>query len=240
MGVVIVLSSYTIFGVAQDYMPTLATIVNRINLGASLGLCMILACLSSYVASGLSIFFFERKEVAKNICLTLLIVPLVSFWTLTNWGFSKPWVQSWEVQKEITQFIVKHSSEIQPGNSILLANIPRYNLWAPLFDGVWDFQSMMRMKLNDPKISAGVVSERLELDSYGARDVSLGCECAVYKFKAMKILVPNQKRFFIVSNVDSFVDTVSTYGMDFGLSKTTLERWQSTLHEHKSSNSKTH
>ncbi len=222
-GLVTILSSYSIYALALTYVPGLDTIINRINAGASLGSAIIIACLLVLVTAG-------TKNLRARGGLTIALAALIcGFFALSNLGLSRPWTASWEVQKHIRRIIENKRSTFNSGDSIMLANAPRYVMWAPLFDGVWDFQNMVRWTLNNKDINAGVVSERIVLSKDDARDISHGYLCQTYPYKTMHLLTPGPETWYTVPSGEDFVTIVENHGMAFGLDKEMLSKWRSQL-----------
>ncbi len=61
------------------------------------------------------------------------------------------------------------------------------------------------MVLNDAKINAGVVSERLSLGPSQIKDVSMGYTCGVYPYDRLKVFVPGDKAFLPARTGQEFV-----------------------------------
>lgn len=222
-GLVTILSSYSIYGLALTYIPRLDTIINRINAGASIGSALLITC--GLFALSL-IIKNNRLRTAIPILASALIIGL---FMLSNWGLSKPWIASWGVQKHIRAIIENKRDSFRSGDSILLANAPRYVMWAPLFDGVWDFQTMVRWCLDNKNINAGVVSERIVLSKDDARDISRGYLCGTYPYKTMHLLTPGPETWYRVPSGQTFIEIIEKQGMDFGLDKTMPAKWRSQL-----------
>lgn len=223
-GLVAILSSYSIYGLALTYVPRLDTIINRINAGASIGSAIIIAC---------AIFLAARINKRAAFLPIVISALLVGLFVLANWGLSKPWIASWGVQKHIRAIIERKRDSFKSGDSIILANAPRYVMWAPLFDGVWDFQTMVRWCLNNKEINAGVVSERIVLSKDDARDISRGYLCGTYPYKTMHLLTPGPETWYEVPSGESFISIVEKNGMSFGLDKTMPVKWRTQLGIHR-------
>lgn len=221
LGLFTLLCSYSIFALAADYVPTLQTTMNRINYGGALGASMMLAGLL-----GCANALFKTAGKTRAIMLSALLCPLLTFFTLSNWGLSKPWILSWNVQKHIRQLLAHQGSRFHAGDTIILANAPRYVQWAPMYDGVWDFEPMLKLTLNNPNLNGNVVSERLSVSSTGIADISLNFVCGKYPFKNLYLLVPTPEQWFSIGSADEFIQTVETHGMGFGLSPEAVKRWK--------------
>lgn len=222
-GILTILSSYSIYALALTYVPGLDTIINRINAGASIGSALIIACLLFLVTLGI------KNMPARNTVVVVSAALISCFLVLANWGLSKPWIASWGVQKHIRGIIESKHSSFKSGDSIMLANAPRYVMWAPLFDGVWDFQNMVRWTLDNKDINAGVVSERIVLSKDDARDISHGYLCQTYPYKTMHLLTPGPETWYTVPSGEGFVTIVENHGMAFGLNKEMPSKWRAQL-----------
>jgi hypothetical protein len=221
LGLVTLISSYSIFALAADYLPILDTIINRVNYGGALGASLFIAG-----ALGLLANLLGRRSRLYAVVLSALCIPLVVFFTLTNWALSKPWTLSWTMQKQIRQILAGKAQQFHDGDCILLANAPRYVNWSPMFDGVWDFEQMVRLTLNNKKINGNVVSERFSVLPNELKDISLKFVCARYPYRQLFLLVPCPEQWFEIHSAQQFISTVEQHGMHFGLDPKAVSRWK--------------
>lgn len=224
MGFLTMVCSYTIFCIAPGYLPSLETTLNRVNSGAAIGASLIFA---AGILLALKILQPSTPgQRATTLLLTSTSVCLL--FTVCNWDLAKPWMASWKVQKHIREAIVQKSPSFRPGDSVLLANTPRYVLWSPVFDGVWDFQQLVQMDLKTRKVKAGVVSERMIIDpaSNNLADISAGVQCAKYPFKRMFVFVPNPDQWFEINSAQEFINVIANKGLAFGLPVETIDKWR--------------
>lgn len=217
--VIVLLCSYLTFAVAEGYTPVLSSMLNRVNMGASIAAAILFGIL---IAPGKSSI---KSNLPGAIALTTV---LALFYSLVNFGFAPQWLQSWTVQKSIRNMVVERAPKVASGDTILLANTPRYVMWAPVFDGVWDFQSMVWMTLNNRNINGGVVCERLDVQPQAIYDKSAGFLCATYKYANLNVLIPNGNRFIAVTSPEQFISTIESSGMDFGLPASKIKQWRAT------------
>ncbi len=222
LGMFTVFVAYTIFGLCPDYPPTFMTIFNRINTGASFGLALVISGVFTHRA----VVGGDSRTRMQFGLMVLFCVLSVSVFSLANIGLSKPWIASWKTQKHIQNELVTHSGLLPVGASLLLLNCPRYVLWAPVYDGVWDFQNTARILLNRKNFNANVVSERLIVDSLGVKDVSRGIECGVYPFSSLYLSVAPDCVPIRASTPQHFIDIVEHDGMGFGLQREAVARWK--------------
>lgn len=220
---VVMLCSYLTFAVAKGYTPTLVSMINRVNMGASIATSLLLGLL---IAGGSDNRRLRPAGSAAGVFTLSLVLSL--FLVLADWGFAPYWVQSHLVQKRIHQAVASRSALFHTGDTILLANTPRYVMWAPVFDGVWDFQSLVWMTLGNRKINGGVVSERLDVKKDEIADNSDGFRCATYKYQGLYLYVPDGDQLIPIHSATEFIKTVGEKGMHFGLSADVLRHWQST------------
>ena len=220
LGAFIIPTSYTIFGLNPEYAPTLTTIFARVNFGATVGLALIFGAALYWAVSRLNPFRARSAVAAVSLFI------FSSFFLLTNWGLSEPWTKSWAVQKHVMDLVKLRKDSIKAGDSVMLINCPRYVLWAPVFDGVWDFQAMMKLALKNQFVQGGVVSERIEVNHDALRDVSMGSICGVYPYTRLFILQPDKNRFEQVKSAGEFVQEVEENGLYFGLSREAVEKWK--------------
>lgn len=216
-------ASYSIFGISRDYAPTLVTLVNRINAGA--------ACISALIFFaffyGLD-YLLRGRKLLQTLGFSLVSLSLVALYVLADWGQAKAWMVSWQTQSHI-QRIVKdlHGSHALPQDaSLLLVNCPRYVMCAPVFDGVWDFQNMVRIITGNEKASANVVSERLTMGKENIADVSYGYECGKYPYKQLYLLLAPSGRLVHSPNAATFIEVVEKNGRQFGLDDNVFKGWR--------------
>lgn len=180
--------------------------------------------------AGASVFLIGRTVPKfKPSLWSLVMAPVVGSFILANWGLSKPWILSWATQKQIQQSILGNAQNLRPGDSIVLANCPRYVMWAPLFDGVWDFQNMLQFKLNRKDISGSVVSERLKVSRAYIEDVASGYSCGAYEFGHLLVFIPAPPKLIRVESAEDFVELVEKEGMTFGLDPEMPTIWRTQL-----------
>src|SRR5262249_34681125 len=105
-GVIAIIASYTIFGIAVEYHPTLSTPWNRINYGAAIGATLFLLWPLAEIQSVLG-RITDKRDFAKSVTLGLSII-FIAFFAAADWGFACPWIHSRSarlvVQKELLQY----------------------------------------------------------------------------------------------------------------------------------------
>ena len=219
--------SYTIFGLNSEYMPTFITFVNRVNTGATVGLAVIVLGLSLICRS----FICDRGlSLRLNSFLPAAGLILIFFYTMANWSLAKPFVISWQLQSHIFKFFEQNGNQFKKASSILLANAPRYAGESPVFDGTWDFQSMLRIALKREDINGGVVCDRLEISEEDLKDKSKGgFLCGTYPFERMYLLLSPTCEVKKVENATQFIDLVEQRGMQFELNKELPSIWRQQL-----------
>jgi hypothetical protein len=220
-GLIGVLAGYAPYALAPDYMPILDTGYNRINQAASLGASVFFAALFS-----LTVAFISNKLQMQKALLALIMLPLVALFILADWQYSKAWLASSSVQKRIMAQVRQFAPEIKKADCLILTGAPRYVLWAPLFDSVWDFRSMLRIVLNDDTINGGVTSDRMRIIGDKVKDMYGEAVCGEYEFKNMLVLSPDQEKVFKVNSAAEFIDVIEKYGVKFDLGKDSIERWR--------------
>ena len=221
IGVATVFLSYTIFGVNKDYMPTFLTLVNRMNSGAAIGMGILFASILSFL---LYLPSKHRTNPVPEVCL--FVLPAMLFLIVANWSMSRPYVLSWQVQSHIMNAIKLHSNELRNADNLLLINVPRYVDEAPLFDGVWDFQSMVRMTLKRKDIQCGVVGERFRFSKKKVQDVHGGLVLSSYTFDKLFVIVSPSCELVKVDNANELLNLVASKGMQFENDKTLVEKWR--------------
>lgn len=220
-GLFTIFVSYTIFGLCSDYPPSFVTLFNRINTGASFGLALVFAGVFSLQSSQSNNF-----EGIQSLLLFGTAVAVTVVFTLADFGLSKPWTVSWLTQKQVQKQLVSVVAGLPSSATVLLLNCPRYVMWAPVYDGIWDFQNTARILLNRKDFRASVVSERLIVDSNAVRDVSYGTECGAFTFSTLYLLEAPACTAIRAQSAERFVNLVEQKGMQFGLQKQALQKWR--------------
>lgn len=225
-GVVAILTSLAIFGLNKEYEPTLMTLVNRIFTGASLGWSCIFAGLALTCSSLTSKTKFKALQQPLIACLCATLALGAVYFTLVNWQLAQPWVVSQRAQADVIFQVRNMRGKVKHPDVIILTDFPRYVMWSPIFDGIWDFQSMVRVVLDDPKIQAGVVSDRLVLEKGQIKDISVGYTCATYPLKNVKVYIPGKNVLLPVATAGDFVDIAAANSKQSLLSGDTVSKWR--------------
>lgn len=231
IGLITVVLSYSIFGLNPEYVPTFQTILNRINEGAAVGIAIFIAGCLAVLLKILARFTCNR--IVQTAVILLVLMPLLAFSFLANRGYAWPWILSWQTQTAIRDSLAKQSDRFHSGDSIILANCPRYVMWSPLFDGVWDFQPMLQLTLNNPSIKGGVVSERMKIAGNELRDISRGVVCNTYLFDHLFVVIPPDGEIFPIKNAEEFISLIESRGFGFGLDRRIIKKWRLQLVESK-------
>ncbi len=231
IGCISVVATYSIFGLSPDYLPTYQTLVNRINIGATFALASIfmgmLWFLSPERLAGLFKGGSGRMLATTSSVVTVVVATAtLGFFVLANWGLAKPWLVSWLTQTQVRNKLLALKDKLDPDACILLANCPRYVMWAPVYDGVWDFQNMSRVILDRDGAQGNVVSDRLQIDKNGLTDISYGFTCGKYPFSKLYVLVAPGDELVRVPDAQTFIDLVDKKGRQFGLDDKVLATWR--------------
>lgn len=227
VGAVSIVASLAIFGLNNQYEPTLLTLVNRIFTGASLGWSLIFSSL--VLVAAILLVRIVGNRAARRLSVILLSGLLsfgAVFFTLVNWQLANPWIVSQRAQQDVIYLVRKMRGKIKHPDALILADFPRYVMWSPIYDGTWDFQSMVRIVLNDPKIRAGVVCDRLVVGKDEIKDISVGYTCATYPLKDIKVFVPERNELISIKSPRHFVEVARANSKKSTLSAGTLEKWQ--------------
>lgn len=226
LGLITIVLSYTIFGLNPEYFPTFQTLVNRINEGAAVGIGIATAGLLALIFKVLGA---KANRVVQTIVIAVVLVPMLGLSFFADRGYAQPWILSWYTQKVIQDSLKKNAGRFRPGDAIILANCPRYVMWAPLFDGVWDFQPMLQLTLQNRDIKGGVVSERLEIQNNQLKDISRGVVCNTYDFNHLFIIIPPKGELIPIHSAEEFISTIEKRGFGFGLDRSVLAKWRSQI-----------
>lgn len=225
LGFLSVLASYTIFGFNPEYLPTLDTTVNRINIAASIGLSMVFCSALLFLLS-----FFNKSKKWNALAPLAVTLPLIAAFTITNWTIAKPYELSWQVQSYVMDKLKENKVKLQNYKFLILSGCSRYSGEAPVLDGIWDFRPMARIALNRPELDGTVVSSRLQVAKSGIRDMVGDLVCTSNDFNGMiGIFIPS----FImieISGPNQFVDLIEERGLQFE-SKDLTKPWREKLKE---------
>jgi len=222
LGALTFIASYSIFGLNPEYTPTFQTILSRINEGAAVGIALMVSGAVALVLRFLQTG--KRRQTALICCLFLL--PIVSLSFLANRGYARAWELCWYTQTVIRDSLKGQENRFKAGDSVILANCPRYVMWSPLFDGVWDFQPMLQLALKNKAIKGGVVSERMVIAGNNLKDIAKGSICNTYEFGKSYLIIPPHGDIVPINSGQEFVDQIRQRGMKFGLDPAALGRWQ--------------
>ncbi len=230
LGIVLMVVSYTIFALNPEYDPKLDTIINRVNYGSAVGMGMVLAGLAGLVLKLVECLTSGKAGMrAQTACLLALVLPFAAFCLLANRAMAQPWIISWVTQKNIAALVKRAAPLLSDNDSLILVNCPRYVSYSPVFDGVWDFQSMVRLTLNNQGLNADSVSERMTVSAQGVEDISAGYSCGVYPYKGMFLLVPQEGGLEAVASGQQFIDAIESKGLGFGLDPAIIGKWRRQL-----------
>lgn len=208
-GLVLVPAAYTIYGISPEHMPIIDAWLNRVNTGASVGASLVLASLVALSTNG-------KSTALKRSLASLSMAVITVFLLLVNWQFSKPWILSWQTQKQVQTLIKQRRSEIKSGDSIILAGVTRYVRWAPVLDGVWDLQNIIRTTLNDKSVNATVITERLRVEDDALVDSFSDIELGRFSFKNMIVYIPSNGLWQRVHSRDEFLKLCRKNGFEVG------------------------
>ncbi len=208
LGVITILCSYTIFGFSPEHQPMLDGWRNRVNICGSLGASIVVAGVLAFLRD----VFGSVPLKARNFIFVSLVCVLSGCFLLVDWQFAKPWIVSWNSQKQLMAAVKSHSTEIKSGDSIIIGGITRYVRWAPVVDGIWDFQSLVRTTLNDKSVNANVVTGRLYMTKDALEDRSGILLLGRYPYAQMLLYAPDFGQWVRVSSRAEFVACAQRFG----------------------------
>ncbi len=226
-GLLFAVLALAVFGLSSEYTPLMITLINRINLGASVGASLITAAL---VVGGyhLAARVLPKKLVVAASCL--IFSGIMTVFALSDRVLSNAWLVSTVVQNRIREVIAANASQLKEGDGIILLNCPRYVLWAPIADGTWDLQAMLRVASNNDKIYGTSVSDRLVVSRTGVKDFVFGTkQIADLPFKSLYSLEPHTAKFQPVPSAEAFIDAVDRTTHEMGIAPAVVQRWRDGL-----------
>lgn len=226
-GLLFAVLALAVFGLSSEYTPLMITLINRINLGASVGASLITAAM---VVCGyqLALRVLPKKLVVAASCL--IFSGIMTVFALSDRVLSNAWLVSTVVQNRIREVISANASKLKEGDGIILLNCPRYVLWAPIADGTWDLQAMLRVASNNDKIYGTSVSDRLVVSRTGIKDFVFGTkQIADLPFKSLYSLEPHTAKFQPVPSAEAFIDAVDRTTHEMGIAPAVVQRWRDAL-----------
>lgn len=227
VGLATIVLSLAIFGLAREFEPTLMTLVNRMFIGCAVGWgCVFASCVAAVV------LLISKRPLFSTVVSALLAIGTgwaAAYFAVADWQMAQPWVVSQRVQMNVLYVLKNLKGSIGKNDAIILSDCARYVMWSPVFDGVWDFQSMVRIALGDKDRRAGVASDRLIPQKDQVKDVSVGYTCGSYPYKDVKVFVPGLKKLIAAPSANQFVDTIEKHQGSSQLSQQTIENWRRAL-----------
>ncbi|MBP7861235.1 hypothetical protein KA183_06100 [bacterium] len=227
LGVGTMLAAYSIYGFAANHSPYLFSMYNRINYGSSAGAAILLALFFYFLGQ----LLFKLSAKRRVLCTFLLNSSMCLILVLANWGISNVWKLSWLVQKRAWDVLLANKEKLGKNPTVIVGNIPTYAMWAPVFDGVWDFQNMMQIVLNDKNVQGGTLSERLVVSPESMKDMTFNYVVAEYKFDNLYLFMPPHGVFIKAANAKDFVDAVDKNCNTFRPTKKTMQKWKQAVEE---------
>lgn len=227
IGCVTFLASYLIFGLNPEYTPTYLTLVNRVNMGASIGLAFIFAAVMVFLTRKPQLW----RSFKYRLLIGLILSSSVTFFMASNWAMARPWMASWVVQARLFKYLQANAPDFNSGQELLLVNCPRYVMWSPVFDGTWDFQNMARLAVKSQSLKGGVVSDRLVMKRDRIEDRSRGFLCGTYSFDRLFAFVAPEPDVIEAHSPQRFMDIVKQRGFGFDLDAAVLDKWKAELND---------
>lgn len=224
LGVGTILAAYSIYAFAANHSPDLFTMYNRINYGSSVGAAILLALLFALIS---------HKVAAKKrqLCTLLISATMCFILVFANWGISRVWKLSWLVQKRAWDVLRSNKAMLGNNATVIVGNIPTYAMWAPVFDGMWDFQNMMQIALDNKDMKGGSLSERLVITPKNMQDITMNYVVAEYNYDNLYLFMPPHGVFIKASSAKEFVDAVDKNCQTFRPSKKIIQKWKDAVQE---------
>lgn len=154
LALIIVPLSYVVYGFSTVHMPRLDNHLNRVNMGSSIGMSLLVPATICLILK-----LLKQRTTGKIFIATSSAV--IFFLAIVCLQYSVPWLVSWQAQKQVQAVLLLHKEQLLASNSLLLLDVTRYIEWAPVYDGIWDFQSTCRIVTANPNFKATVFTERL-------------------------------------------------------------------------------
>jgi hypothetical protein len=218
--------SLVVYGLNREYAPLLLTPINRVNLGASVGSSIVIAGMT--FASGR---FFTRYSLgqfsfgmAARVLVVCVVTGTMALFSLADIVLAKPWMASTTVQRRVFEVARQHAGDFVDGDGVLLLNCPRYCLWAPVFDGTWDFEAMIQVATKK-SLHGTVLSDYLVVESGCLIDRRNGREVTRLPFERLYGLVPQSGTVLPISSSAALRRLVERDSRQFGVSKSIARQW---------------
>jgi hypothetical protein len=222
--------SLVVYGLNPEYAPLLLTPINRVNLGASVGGSIVIAAITFAIRRPLIRFISQfpwgqfRSGKFAHVLIVGILTGLLALFSLADIVLSRPWMASTIVQRRVFEIARRHASVFRDRDGVLLLNCPRYCLWAPVFDGTWDFEAMMQVATGK-SLHGTVLSDYLVVEPGCLVDRRNGREVAKLPFDSLYGLVPQSGLVLPIPSSMALRHLAERDDTQFGVSKSVARQW---------------
>jgi hypothetical protein len=160
IGFVLALAGYAIFLVTTNVQFTLAGIGNRVSMMTVPGIAIALTGITGLISTNLS----DRSRPAF---FATVLATLCASGTLVNAVIASYFVDSTRRQEEILNRVTTLLPWGTNGGTLLISGFCPYVGPAVVFEGPYDITGALRMRFNDPKLRADIVTPAIKLGTDG-------------------------------------------------------------------------
>ena len=207
-GTIILLLSYSIFAVSRIHMPAIAGWLSRINVGGSLGASLIITGLLGLLSAAIG----SNKPLLGKATIAAVTSVLAVAMAAINLQAARPWIVSWQAQKQLISFCRRHACDIKPGDSLIIGGLARYVQGVVVADCPWDIENMLQTTLNCRDLKGTVVTERLTINRDALVDAWGTDIMGVFPFKHMLLYAPDKSELLRISTGKEFIDAANKFG----------------------------
>jgi len=161
VGITVFCLGYAIFLTNSNIQFTPTGIGNRANIGAALGVALVLVSIAHTMSGLLPV----RPWRTPAFCL--LIAALCGSELLIDNAIAAHWVAAYRREGEILASIHKRIPVLPPQSTVILAGTCPYDGPAIVFESNWDLAGALRLMYGDATLNADVATSHLEVDERG-------------------------------------------------------------------------
>ncbi len=193
-GLVLFFVGYSIFFTNYSIAFTPTGIANRVSIGASLGVAVILVSL----ITGTCLFIKNAK--LRNIFFSLAFTALCVSGFIINNTISSFWIKASQTENEIMEEIKTQFPTLPDSTRFMLDGVCPYIGPAIVFESNWDLAGAMRIAYAKKDLKADIISSNLRITEEGfiitfyEADYYYPYEVLIYNY--------NEKKAFLISNMD--------------------------------------
>ncbi len=196
-GLILFFVGYSIFFTNYSIAFTPTGIANRVSIGASLGVAIILISLTT------GICLLIKHDKLRNIFFSLAVTGLCVSGFIINNTISSFWVEAGQAENEILEEIKNEFPSLPDSTRFMLDGVCPYFGPAIVFESSWDLAGAMRIAYSRKDLRADVISPNLTVTEEGFT-TSLYEVDYFYQYDIL-IYNYNEKKTFLISSMEDAI-----------------------------------